>query len=74
MVREACRQLAVWRKAGYPEVRVAVNLAAEQLADEGLVALVGESLGQNELKPGQLEVEITERTAIAAQDATAGVA
>ena len=73
VVREACRQLALWRKAGYAEVRVAVNLAAEQLTDEGLIALVGESLRQNELKPGQLEVEITERTAIAAQDATAGV-
>jgi diguanylate cyclase (GGDEF)-like protein len=73
VVQEAARQLVVWRKAGYPEVRLAVNLAAEQLAGEGLVALVRESLARHELEPRQLEVEITERTAIAAQEATAGV-
>jgi diguanylate cyclase (GGDEF)-like protein len=73
VVGEACRQLNLWRRAGHGEVRVAVNLAAEQLTDEGLVALVRESLGRHELKPEQLEVEITERTAIAAKDATAGV-
>ena len=74
VVRDASRQLAVWRKAGHPDVRVAVNLAAEQLADESLVDLVRESLARHELKPRQLEVEITERTAIADQDATARVA
>src|SRR5450756_53386 len=64
VIEEACAQLARWRDAGYANVRVAVNLAAEQLADEGLVALVRECLERHELAPAQLEVEITERTAI----------
>jgi len=73
VVAEACRQLAAWRDDGYFSVRVAVNLAAEQLADEGLVALVHEALARHELEPGQLEVEITERTAIADAAATGRV-
>ena len=73
VVAEACRQLAAWRDDGYFSVRVAVNLAAEQLADEGLIALVHEALARHELEPGQLEVEITERTAIADAAATGRV-
>lgn len=73
VIHEVCRQLAAWRQTGHAEVRVAVNLAAEQLIDEGLVALVRDSLTRHGLEPRQLEVEVTERTAIAARDATAGV-
>ena len=70
---EATRQLALWRKAGHAEVRVAVNVAAEQLADKDFVTQVRESLARHELEPYRLEVEITERSAIAAQAATAEV-
>ena len=73
VVQEASRQLAAWRKIGHTGVRVAVNVAAEQLADESLVALVVDSLAHYELEPKQLEVEITERTAIADQGATGRV-
>jgi len=65
VIAEACRQLAAWREAGHPGVRVAVNLAAEQLADDDLIAEVGGALARHDLEPDQLEVEITERTAIA---------
>ena len=71
MIDEACAQLARWRRAGYPEVRAAVNLAAEQLDGRGLVKLVRAQLERHRLSPGQLEVEVTERTAIADAAATA---
>ena len=71
VVREACRQLAVWRKAGYPEVRVAVNLAAEQLADEGLVDLVGESLARTSSSPGSSRSRSPSARRSPTQDATA---
>lgn len=71
VVEEACRQLAQWRDAGFAEARVAVNLAAEQLADEGLVDVVKDALSRHAIESGRLEVEITERTAIADEPTTA---
>jgi polar amino acid transport system substrate-binding protein len=71
VIGEACRQLALWRNAGHPDGRVAVNLAAEQLADKGLVGVVKDALSGHGIKPAHLEVEITERTAIANESATA---
>jgi EAL domain-containing protein (putative c-di-GMP-specific phosphodiesterase class I) len=41
-------------------VRVAVNLAMRQLADEGLVNLITETLAQTGLAPEFLELELTE--------------
>ncbi len=73
VIGEACRQLAEWREASYSEARVAVNLAAEQLADEGLLGVVTAALSRHGVEPGRLEVEITERTAIAKEDDTARV-
>ena len=69
-IEEACRQLATWRAAGHLDLRVAVNLAAEQLADEALLDLVAFALDEHGIAAGQLEVEITERTAIAEQALT----
>ena len=71
VLEEACRQLAQWRDAGFAEARVAVNLAAEQLADEGLVDVVKDALSRHAIECGRLEVEITERTAIADAPTTA---
>lgn len=71
VLEEACRQLAQWRDAGFAEARVAVNLAAEQLADEGLVDVVKDALSRHGIECGRLEVEITERTAIADEPTTA---
>ncbi len=73
VVEEAARQLAVWRDAGHTEMRVAVNVAAEQLSSGDFVAHVRECLGRRDLDPGHFEVEITERTAIAAPAAVTDV-
>ena len=71
VIEEACAQLARWRDAGHPNVRVSVNLAAVQLADDGLISEVEQALARHDLEPGQLGVEITERTAIADGTTTA---
>lgn len=73
VIEEAARRLAAWRELGYVGVRVAVNLAAEQLADEGLVEFVRATLAHHELEASLLEVEVTERTAIAKEAVTARV-
>jgi len=59
----ACRQVGLWRAAGYP-VRVAVNLAAGQVAAPDLVERVRRSLGARGVDGSALQLELTERVAM----------
>jgi len=60
VLREACTQARIWADAGVPARTVAVNISAMQLESpdfvEGLFAIL-EATG---LKPGSLELELTE--------------
>jgi diguanylate cyclase (GGDEF)-like protein len=60
VVREACRQAAVWRIAGVPALRVAVNISASQFRQGGLLEIVKEALSDADLDPTYLEMELTE--------------
>ncbi len=60
VLREACRQAVVWKKAGYPARRMAINLSARQLSDKGFVELLVEILRETGLDANALELEITE--------------
>ncbi|WP_070151918.1 putative bifunctional diguanylate cyclase/phosphodiesterase [Sphingobium phenoxybenzoativorans] len=64
----ACRQAREWEQAGYMGLKVAVNMSAHQLARPDLDALVKRTLDQHGLKPGLLEIELTET--VAAIDST----
>lgn len=62
---EACRQLAEWRRAGMADaIRIAVNLSAHQLRSPTLVDEVKSALARHGLKGDDLELEITESTAM----------
>jgi EAL domain-containing protein (putative c-di-GMP-specific phosphodiesterase class I) len=64
VLREACRQLAVW-EAEYPgdEPRfVAVNLSARQFGDARLLQEVEAAVGEHGLRSGRLKLELTEST------------
>ncbi len=60
VLREACLHAARWQSTLLPDFRIAVNLSALQLAQPGLLEAVQEVLAQSGLKPGTLELEITE--------------
>jgi diguanylate cyclase (GGDEF)-like protein/PAS domain S-box-containing protein len=60
VLRQACGQVKEWLEAGYPELRVAVNLSGRQFAETGLVSLVRRVLAETGLPPSCLELEITE--------------
>ena len=66
----ACQQMAVWRRNGVPVPRVAVNMSAQQLSDEGLVETVTAALRRHGLPTHALELELTE-TAIMRDPETA---
>lgn len=65
VLEEACRQLAAWRAEGILGLRMAVNLSAHQLRSPSLVAAVQRVKQQFSLKGGELELEVTESTAMA---------
>ncbi len=60
VLRTACAQMAQWRKAGYPELTMAVNLSMRQLRQPTLGELVKEVLKDTGLEARYLELEITE--------------
>lgn len=60
ILREACRQMAEWREAGFGMVHVSVNLSGRQAMDPHLVRDIIDALRQNKVAPSQLELEITE--------------
>ncbi|HXP96749.1 MAG TPA: EAL domain-containing protein, partial [Telmatospirillum sp.] len=60
VLQEACRQAAVWRKAGLKEMVVAVNLSAIQFRRGELLQSVGQALALSGLDPHCLELELTE--------------
>lgn len=71
VLREACRQMAEWRRMGLPEIVMAVNLSAVQFRQKNLGENVREILRQHGIAPSLLELEITETAVM--QDAEAAI-
>jgi diguanylate cyclase (GGDEF)-like protein len=65
VLRNACRQLMAWRRAGLPPMRMAVNLSGRQFADDRLLDDVRAILAETGLPPDSLEIEITESVLMA---------
>ncbi len=62
VMREACRQVASWRRSfpALDEVRLTVNLAPSELVGRSLADEVAEILEETGFPPAQLVLEITE--------------
>lgn len=59
-VREACRQLASWRRKGLKIPAVSVNLSPSNFHNLDLGGMILRTLGQHDLKVGDLTLELTE--------------
>jgi diguanylate cyclase (GGDEF)-like protein/PAS domain S-box-containing protein len=59
-IREACRQMATWRRAGLDLPSISVNLSPINFQNVNLAALVAQILTANDLPPDRLMLEITE--------------
>ena len=73
VLNEALHQLAQWRAQGLSDLRMAVNLSAQQLRNEQIVASAMAMLARHGLKQGDLELEITESVAMQHPRRTAGL-
>ncbi len=60
VLEAACRQVAAWRRAGLPQVRMAVNLSCRQLRDPALPEQVARRLEETGCPASALEFEVTE--------------
>lgn len=60
VLRQACRQAAAWRAAGWPDLVVAVNLSAVQFKRHDLEETILDALREAGLPPENLELELTE--------------
>lgn len=59
-VREACSQLAQWRRQGLAIPSVSVNLSPTNFHNLDLPGMIAQTLEQNRLQPSDLTLEITE--------------
>jgi diguanylate cyclase len=61
VLREACRQLALWREESEAdELTVRVNVSARQLRHPGLVPAIAAALQESSIPPARLCLEVTE--------------
>ncbi|HTW05979.1 MAG TPA: EAL domain-containing protein [Acidimicrobiales bacterium] len=73
VLHEAARQCKQWEEAGFPPVRVGVNLSAHQFRGADLLGLVTGVLHDTGLRPELLELELTETAAMQEPERAADV-
>ncbi len=73
VVREACRQARRWQLEGHPGLRVAVNLSPRQFQQADLPSMIASALEESGLRASDLELEITENTAMQNTDRTIAI-
>lgn len=60
VLTQACEQLQAWLAAGHENLRVAVNLSAQEFSRADLVTRIEEIVLAAKLEPGHVELEINE--------------
>jgi diguanylate cyclase (GGDEF)-like protein len=60
ILQQVCEQSRRWQRAGYPAVRMAVNISLHQFKKQDLLVMVEQILYENGLVPSNLELEISE--------------
>ena len=68
VLRRACEQGQAWRAAGFPAMRMAVNLSGSNLQSLDIVDSVAQTLRDTGFPAANLELELTEGVAIAESD------
>ena len=72
VLQTACRQMQVWKNAGFSGLRVAVNLSPRQFHQPDLSSRVAQILAETGLEASSLELELTESLMV--EDAESAIA
>jgi diguanylate cyclase (GGDEF)-like protein/PAS domain S-box-containing protein len=73
VLEAAVEQLAAWESQGLRGLRMAINLSARQLRDNGLLPVIEAVLGRYGVRAEQIELEITESAAMENAERTAAI-
>lgn len=57
---ESCRQIQIWRKLGFKNIRVSVNIVAQQIHRGQLLTDLDAAMQKYQVSGAQLELELTE--------------
>jgi len=68
VAQTACVQNRAWQKGGLPQLRIAINISARQMADKGLVEFISDTVRKTGLAVDSLELEITESAVMSNQE------
>jgi EAL domain-containing protein (putative c-di-GMP-specific phosphodiesterase class I) len=60
VLKTACKQNKMWQDAGYPKIRMAINISVKQFEDHSLLTVIEDVLKETEIDPKYIEIEITE--------------
>ena len=60
VMRNSCEQLHAWHESGHPELRLAVNLSAQEFSRADLASRIAEILSASSIEPQYVDFEITE--------------
>ncbi|TDI44030.1 MAG: EAL domain-containing protein [Acidobacteria bacterium] len=61
VLRTACQQLRSWRKQGVGALRISVNVSPREFSAPGFLESLKNILEETRMRPGELELELTER-------------
>ena len=60
VLRTACNQAVTWKNAGFPSLRMAVNISPIHFLDPDFVSVIKQILDETGMVPSDLELEVTE--------------
>ena len=65
VLNQACAEFSHWQRIGLRDVNISVNLSVSQLLHPDLIQRLCDTLADNDMAPGQLELELTESMVMA---------
>ncbi len=68
VAQRACKQIKEWQKAGYKDIRVAINVSAQQFSQKDGMKSISRIIKEEEISPGCLELELTESCILENED------
>jgi EAL domain-containing protein (putative c-di-GMP-specific phosphodiesterase class I) len=64
LIKEVSQEINAWKKLSVEDIKVAINLSAEQIKHPSLLSDIHDVLNETEVNPHQIEFEITENILI----------
>ncbi len=60
VTEQVCKQIKEWKKTGFEDVRVAINISAQQFSHKDGMKSISRIIKEEKISPGCLELELTE--------------